>query len=68
MTKEPSGPIVVVDTKDAASTLTADDAMARYKRIKRRQQVAAAIGIALLILLYVFLRFVLPEFARGPAP
>ncbi len=65
--QEPAWPIIVTDTRDTAPKLTPDDALARYARIKRRQRVLATIGVILLILLYIFLRYVLPEFARGPA-
>ena len=65
--KDPALPFTVNHTTDTVPKLTADDALARYARIKRRQRVLATIGVTLLILLYIFLRYVLPEFARGSA-
>jgi hypothetical protein len=54
-------------SSDAARP-SAAELTARYARIKRRQRILAAIGVVLLILLYLFLRYVLPWIGAGRRP
>ena len=69
MTSNPPEPFPsFTDTTSASPKASAAELQAKYQQIKRRQRILAIIGIALLILLYIFLRYVAPAVWGGGRP